>query len=238
MAGIQLDPFKIIWLQRLFVFKFPAYPDRELNFVFKTVELRFVCNNHPFQSSLLFLSLNRRIFSVLSSFCFLNGNLHLACGCVGIMLQATAGWEAVFSRICPSEYPCHYLGDVCCYALYYYHLPSRAWEPSEDLIAPSGLCLWGCYLWQSLNLKVSKVSFIANKHVQQILTPATSIMCLKGPPLYPCSAVCSSSRRLLLQQRSLVAIKQQPHSSLRACSSWCIMGTKVPDGQGPRSLWC
>ena len=29
MAGIQLDPFKIIWLQRLFVFKFPAYWDRK-----------------------------------------------------------------------------------------------------------------------------------------------------------------------------------------------------------------
>ena len=43
---------------------------------------------------------------------------------VGIMLQATARWEAFFSQIFPSESPCHYLGEISCYELYYYHLPS------------------------------------------------------------------------------------------------------------------
>ena len=48
----------IIGLQRLFVFKFPSYQDRKRwafsNIIFRTVELRFVCNNHAIQSSLLF----------------------------------------------------------------------------------------------------------------------------------------------------------------------------------------
>ena len=53
------------------------------NFVFKTVEIRFVCNNHAFQSSLLFhlamfLSTGE-LFLKSSSLCFLNSDLHLAC---------------------------------------------------------------------------------------------------------------------------------------------------------------
>ena len=59
---------------------------------------------------------------VTCTFCFLTSDLHLACVCVGIMLQATARWEAFFSQIFPSESPCHYLGEIRCYALYYYHL--------------------------------------------------------------------------------------------------------------------
>ena len=35
-----------------------------------------------------------------------------------------------------------------------------------------------------LNLKVSKVSFIAEKQTRQISTPVMSIMCLKGPPTW------------------------------------------------------
>ena len=50
------------------------------------------------------------------------------------MVQSTAGWEGFFSWIFSSESPRHYLGDICCYALNYYHLPSPAWKPSEDLL--------------------------------------------------------------------------------------------------------
>ena len=67
-------------------------------------------------------------------------NLHLACVCVGIMLQAIAGWEEFFSQIFSSE-------SLCCYSLYYHHLPSPAWKPSEDLIALSGYCSLGWSLW-------------------------------------------------------------------------------------------
>ena len=52
-TSIQIDPLKIIGLQRLCVFKFPAYQDRKRwafsNIVFRAVELRFVCNNHAIQ---------------------------------------------------------------------------------------------------------------------------------------------------------------------------------------------
>ena len=90
-------------------------------------ELIFICNNHAIQSILLFLltiflSTGDFSSSKLSSFCFLTSDLHLACVFVGIMLQATARWEAFFSQIFPSELPCHYLGEICCCALYYYHL--------------------------------------------------------------------------------------------------------------------
>ena len=129
MAGTQLDPLKIIWLQRLFVCIFPAYWDRKRwafsNFVFRTVELRFVYNNHAIQSSLLFhlIFSQQEIFSSrLSSFCSLTSDLHLACVCVGIMLQATARLEAFFSQIFTRESRYHYLGEICCYALYCYHL--------------------------------------------------------------------------------------------------------------------
>ena len=81
----------------------------------------------------------------MSSFCFINSDLHLACVCVG-MLQATARWEAFFSQTYHSESSCHFFSEMCCYALYCYHLPSLAWKPSEDLIAPSGWCPWGCSL--------------------------------------------------------------------------------------------
>ena len=57
--------------------------------------LRFVCNNHAIQSSLLFhltifLSTGDCFFSRLSSFCFLTNDLHLAsrCVCVGITSNA------------------------------------------------------------------------------------------------------------------------------------------------------
>ena len=127
MAGIQLDPFKLIWLQRLF----PAYWDSKRwafsNFVFRTlrtVELSWSVTimqcNQVFCSIWQYFSQQEIIFSRLSSFCFLN--LHLACVCVGIMLQATARSKAFFSQMFPSESPCHYLGKICCYALYYYHL--------------------------------------------------------------------------------------------------------------------
>ena len=51
MAGIHLT----VWQLWLFVFKFPAYQnDMEFsNFVFKTIDVRFVFKNHAFQSSLL-----------------------------------------------------------------------------------------------------------------------------------------------------------------------------------------
>ena len=69
-------------------------------------ELIFICNNHAIQSILLFLltiflSTGDFSSSKLSSFCFLTSDLHLACVFVGIMLQATARWEAFFSQSSP-----------------------------------------------------------------------------------------------------------------------------------------
>ena len=50
------------------------------------------------------ISHNRRILSSrLSSFFFLNTDLHLACVCVGIMLQSTAWKKAFLSWIFPTE---------------------------------------------------------------------------------------------------------------------------------------
>ena len=46
-------------------------------------------------------------------------------------------------------------------------------------------------LWESLNLMVSKVSIFADKQAQQISTPVTSVVCLKGPRRPPYSAVRS-----------------------------------------------
>ena len=97
------------------------------------------------------------------------------------------------------------------------------WKPSEDLIAPSGLCQWG---W---SLKVSKVSILADKQAKLILMPVSFIMCLQGLPRPPCSAV-HSTQRLQSQQRCLVATQQQPHSSLTECSEltakdqWWLLG--------------
>ena len=61
--GIQLDPFESVCHQRLLVFK-TSNILRQNNidffyFAFKTVEIRFVCNNHTFQ------------FSFLTNFCFI-----------------------------------------------------------------------------------------------------------------------------------------------------------------------
>ena len=56
------------------------------------------------------------LFARLSSFCFLTSDLHLACAYVGKMLQAR--WEAFFTQIFPSESQCHYLGEICFYAVY------------------------------------------------------------------------------------------------------------------------
>ena len=95
---------EIIWQLRLFVFKFPAYQDRMtwffINFVFKSVEIRFVCKNHAFQSSLLF---HLRTFLSTGNFFkieVLEYSLIVTCTllvsetvCVGIMLQLTAGWK-------------------------------------------------------------------------------------------------------------------------------------------------
>ena len=45
MAGIQLDPFKIIWRLRLFVFNFSAYHDRKTWEFSNFVLIRFARNN-------------------------------------------------------------------------------------------------------------------------------------------------------------------------------------------------
>ena len=113
MAGIQLDPFKILWLQRLFVFKFPAYQGRKTwafsNFVFKTMELRgclyqsWISIKSPVPSDNT--SLNRRFSFQDRAPCA------SSIVCAGMMLQAIAGWEAFFSRIFPIECPRHYLGN-------------------------------------------------------------------------------------------------------------------------------
>ena len=103
-------------------------------FVFRTVELRFVCNNHAIQPSILFHMAiflpTGDLFSILSYFCFLNNDFHRPRVRVSIMLQATARWEAFFSQIFPSESPCHYLGEICCYALYYYR-PLKSFRRSN-----------------------------------------------------------------------------------------------------------
>ena len=91
--------------QRMFIFKFPAYYNRRTwefsNFVFKTVEIRFACNNHTFQPTLLFHLLiflfTGEIHSRLSSLHFLNRDFYLACVCVDTMLQSTTGRKAFFS---------------------------------------------------------------------------------------------------------------------------------------------
>ena len=114
---------------------------RQKFFVFKTVELRFVCNNNAIQSSLLFhqnpsdnLSLNTNLnlfsqdwalfASSIVSCIFLVSCWHNAAGNsqMGSFLQPNL----------PSESRCHYLGDISCYALYYYNLPSPAWKPSAE----------------------------------------------------------------------------------------------------------
>ena len=97
MAGIQQDPFKIISWLRLFALKFPAYSDIKTwefsNFAFKTVEIRFFCNNHAFQSSLLFYFTIflltgdfffqlENFFIRLSSLCFQNSDLHRVWNCL------------------------------------------------------------------------------------------------------------------------------------------------------------
>ena len=129
------------------------------------------------------------------------------------MLQATARWEAFFCQIFRSESPCHYLGEISRFALYYYHLPSPAWNLKAFQRPNCSFCI------MSLGLIFGSLStwrFLADK-AQLILTPVTSIMCLQGPPRPPCSAV-RSTRRLPSQQRRLVATEQQPRSSLRAYS--------------------
>ena len=80
-------------------------------FIFKTVEIRFVCKNHAFQSSLLF---HLRTFLSTGNFFkieVLEYSLIVTCTllvsetvCVGIMLQSTAGWKhspAKLSRVNP-----------------------------------------------------------------------------------------------------------------------------------------
>ena len=174
--------------------------------------------NQVFCSIWQYFSQEVNFFSRLSSLCFLNSDLHLACVCVGIMLKETARWEAFFSQIFPSESLCHYVGNICCYALHYYLLPSPAWKPSEDLIAPSGLCPWVWSLW-CLNMKVSKVSFSAAKQAQQNSTPVTSIMCLQLTRHSTSSLLCC------VQHPTSAVAAAQPgrlwaaaRSSLRACS--------------------
>ena len=125
-----------IWRQKkMGIFKF-LYSE-QLNSGLSVTIMQF---NQVFCSIWQYFSQQEIFFSRLSSFCFLNSELHLAYVCVGIMLQATARWEAFFSQTFPSESPCHYLGEMSCYAFYYNYLPSPAWRPSNDLIAPSGLC--------------------------------------------------------------------------------------------------
>ena len=89
--------------------------------------------NQVFCSIWQYFSQQEILLSRLSSFCFLTSDLHLACACIGIMLQATARWEAFFSQIFPSESPCHYLVKNCCYVtclvLYYHHL-LKAFRPN------------------------------------------------------------------------------------------------------------
>ena len=58
------------------------------------------------------------------------------------MLQATARWEAFFSQIFLIESPCHYWGEICCYALYYYHLLKAFWRSNCSRFRLDSLSTW------------------------------------------------------------------------------------------------
>ena len=99
------------WIHLRFFGTKDYYQDRttwELsNFEFKTIQIRFVCNNHIFNlvffyiwQYFLFDSISLR----LSSLWFLNCELHHTWVCVGIILQSTTRWKGYFSRIFPTSY--------------------------------------------------------------------------------------------------------------------------------------
>ena len=58
------------------------------------------------------------------------------------ILQTTARWEAFFSQIFPSEFPCHYLGELWKFAVVHC-ITIICCKPSKDPMAPSGFCPWG-----------------------------------------------------------------------------------------------
>ena len=110
-------------------------------FYWKQLNSGFVCLSIESSDLSDNISLHRRFFSRLapSASSIVTSILFV---CVAILLQSTAGWEAFFSWIFPSESTRRIQTSVfephllLCIVLC--HLPSPAWKPSEDLIALSG----------------------------------------------------------------------------------------------------
>ena len=160
----------------------------------QTVEIRFVCNNHIFQSSLLFhltiflstgeiLSLSR-----LSSLCFLHSHhdsdLHLL---VSVLVWCCSLQQSGSLQSSPVN-PHVIIWAACSVFIIIYLLLLESLLKILLLLLDSVL-----NVWYSLNLMVSKMSFIADKQARQISMPVTSIMCLKGTPHPLCTAVrCST----------------------------------------------
>ena len=122
--------------------------------VFKTIEIRFVCNFFP--SNNIFLK-KRSISLRLSSLSFLNSDLHHALVCVGIMLQLITSGKTFFSWILPIKSNAAIITTFCIFLLYsllkiqlllfYGAVRFPALKPSQDQIAPFLWCCQGWSLW-------------------------------------------------------------------------------------------
>ena len=185
MAGIQdhlatkmvcIQIYSILRQNDMGVCKFCI--QNRLVFVFKTgLSVEIMHFNQAFCSNWQHFSQQEKNFLRLSSLCFLNSDLHLACvwNCLCWHNAAVNSRVATFLQLnCFKWFPMSLFGQhlLLCLALLvpisFAFICLKAFWRSNYFVWIVSLRLI------PLNLKVSKVSFIADKQDRQILTPVTS----------------------------------------------------------------
>ena len=203
------------------------------NFVFKTVEIRFVRKHHAFQSLLFELTtfLSTGVNFLKIELLVLPEQWLSPCLClkqsalVSCYSQQQGG--SILQLNCPKWTPKSIFGWhlLLCLALL---------ALSSAFICLKAFWRSNCYIWIvsslsiPLNLKVSEVSLIADKQARQISTPVTSNVVHQALQVLP-TLLCAATPDVCRRSRAF-AIEQQPRSNHRA-------GSELTAKKGSLLLW-